>query len=362
MDRRTCSSILNAHVFSYGSHLKLLRMIMPTFFRSKLPLYLSWFAAVLLLATAAPAKDFVTFDGKPASGSAKRIVFLTGDEEYRSEEGLVQLAKILAERHGFHCTVLFAIDPKDGTINPDVNNSLPGAESLDTADAIVMMLRFRAYSDDTMKHFADAYLRGVPIVALRTSTHAFRYDGKSTSAYKDYSHNSREWAGGFGRQVLGETWVSHLGTNHKEATRAVAEANVKDHPLMRGVGEIFADSGAYTADPMKDSTILMRAYVLNGATPDAKPLEGKKNSPLQPVVWCREPTNAAGKVNRVLCTTMGAATDLRDESLRRLLVNAVYWGLGQEVPAKADVQLVGEYAPSDYSFKGYRKGIKPSDL
>ncbi len=157
-------------------------------------------------------------------------MFLTGDEEYRSEEGLVQLAKILALRHGFHCTVLFAIDPKDGTINPDVNNSLPGAEALDQADCVVMMLRFRAYPDETMKHFVDAYERGVPIVALRTSTHAFRYNPKSESAYKDYSHDSRVWQGGFGRQVLGETWVTHLGTNHREATRAVPVAESKEHP------------------------------------------------------------------------------------------------------------------------------------
>src|SRR5436190_1379250 len=88
-------------------------------------------------------------------GRGKHVVFLSGDEEYRSEEGLPMLAKILSQRHGFKCTVLFAVDP-DGTINPDNTTSLPGAEALDSADAIVMLVRFRAWNDEAMKHFADA--------------------------------------------------------------------------------------------------------------------------------------------------------------------------------------------------------------
>src|SRR5437763_1482299 len=99
------------------------------------------------------------------------IVLLSGDEEYRSEEGLPMLAKILSERHGFKCTVLFAIG-KDGTIDPNAKTSIPGVAALDSADVILMALRFRAYPDKEMKHFADAYLHGVPIIALRTSTHA----------------------------------------------------------------------------------------------------------------------------------------------------------------------------------------------
>ena len=88
-------------------------------------------------------------------------------------KSLPQMAKILAERHGFKCTVLFAIDPADGTINPNITTNMPGAEALDSADAIVMALRFREWPDAQMKHFVDAYLAGKPIIALRTSTHAF---------------------------------------------------------------------------------------------------------------------------------------------------------------------------------------------
>src|SRR5438477_11303321 len=124
---------------------------------------------LLLPGFALAAQTSVTYAPKDGPGRGKHIVFLSGDEEYRSEEGLPMLAKILSQRHGFKCTVLFALDA-DGTINPTKNTSLPGAEALDSADAVVMLVRFRAYPDDVMKHFADAYKRGVAFVGLRTST------------------------------------------------------------------------------------------------------------------------------------------------------------------------------------------------
>src|SRR5437879_1370228 len=80
--------------------------------------------------------DFVVYTGKSGAGVGKQVVFLSGDEEYRSEEGLPQLAKILAERHGFKCTVLFAINPADGAIDPNVRTNMPGAEALDSADVV----------------------------------------------------------------------------------------------------------------------------------------------------------------------------------------------------------------------------------
>ncbi len=326
-------------------------------------------AAVLILGTGlvalpldrAVAADTVVYEGKSGPGVGKHIVFLAGDEEYRSEESLPQMAKILAVRHGFKCTVLFSLDSKDGTINPNAGGNLTGAEALDQADAIFMMLRFRKYPDDSMKHFVDAYLAGKPIIALRTSTHAFQFNNKSNAPYAKYSYNSKDWPGGFGRQVLGETWVGHLGENHKEATHGVIEASQKSDPILRSVGDIFADTGCYHTEPQADSTILVRADILDGTSPYA-PSHPTKNSPHRPLAWYRIHKNEAGNTNKVFCTTMGSATDLRDEYLRRLLVNSVYWGLGMAVPEAADVRLVGDFQPSNYSFGGFRKGVKPADL
>src|SRR4051794_25436307 len=177
------------------------------------------FLFVASLATAA-AQSFLVFN-PPAGVTSKNkhVVLLSGDEEYRSEEGLPMLAKILSQRHGFKCTVLFALDP-DGTINPDNQSSLPGAEALDSADAIVMLLRYRAWPDEQMKYFADAFKRGVPIIALRTSTHAFLF---KEGAYLPFNT--------FGKRVLGEQWVNHWGKHKSEATRGVIEPSAANDPL-----------------------------------------------------------------------------------------------------------------------------------
>src|SRR6266853_4123797 len=82
--------------------------------------------ALLMAATAA---DRLVIPGKNGPGKGKRIVLVSGDEEYRSEQVLPQLARILSQRHGFDCTVLFAIDPATGAIDPNRNDNIPGLEA-----------------------------------------------------------------------------------------------------------------------------------------------------------------------------------------------------------------------------------------
>lgn len=292
----------------------------------------------------------VHYKGKDGPGKGKHVVLISGDEEYRSEECLPMLGKVLAERHGFDCTVLFSVN-EQGEIDPNNQASVTNPQALDSADLIIMALRFRNWPDEDMKHFVDAYHRGVPIVALRTSTHAFRMRGES--AYRDFS--------GFGKNVLGEGWVSHWGRHKVQGCRGVVEEANKNHPILKSATDVFADSDVYEAHPPEDVTILMRGAVTETLDPDSKPIEGKKNDPMMPVAWTREFKNPEGNTNRIFCTTMGAATDFRSEGLRRLVVNAVFWGLELDVPEKADVTPIGEYEPTFYSFNGFKKGVKPSD-
>lgn len=309
----------------------------------------------------AEAKEWVVYEGGNGPGKGKHIVLLSGDEEYRSEEGLPMLGKILAERHGFKCTVLFPIDPATGQINPKYTKNVPGMEALKSADLAIVLWRFRELPDEQMQYFVDYYLAGKPIIALRTSTHAFNYSNQSTSKFKQYHWQSKDWKGGFGKQVLGETWVAHHGDHKKEATAGIIEPSAKEHPILKGVEDIFGDSDVYTANPPADTEVLVRGQVLKGMKRGDAPVEGKKNDPMQPVVWVRNYKNEAGKTNKIVTTTMGAATDLLDEGLRRLLVNASYWAVGLPVPEKADVSFVGEYEPTMYGFDGFKKGVKPED-
>jgi Trehalose utilisation len=324
--------------------------------------------ASLTLAFMQVQETSVTYPAKSGPGKGRHIVFLSGDEEYRGEEGLPMLAKILSQRHGFRCTVLFSVDP-DGTINPKATKSLSNPSALDTADAIVMLLRFRAWPDEDMTRFDKLVRSGKPIVALRTSTHAFNGFPKG-SAWETWNWNNQ---GGFGKRVLGETWLTHWGRHKVEATRGAIEPSQKNHPILRGVTDIFGDTDVYEAYPPADATILVRGLVLKGLTADSEPADHRKarvtdkqeqgiNDPAMPVAWTRVNTNDNGTTNRVLTTTMGSATDLESEGLRRLIVNGVYWGLGLDVPARADVRYVDEYLPSFYGFDGFRQGLRASDF
>src|SRR6267378_4055442 len=201
---------------------------------------LTWvFCVQLAVASWTHAGEWVTYEGKQGPGKGKDIVFISGDEEYRSEESLPMLAKILAVRHGFKCTVLFPINGADGTIDPVIQTNIPGIEALDSADLCVMGLRFRELPDEKMKHFVDYLNAGKPIIALRTSTHAFAYDRNKQSPYAKYDWRGKEWPGGFGQQVLGETWVNHHGDHGKESTRGLINEPFRNRPVLRGVGAIW---------------------------------------------------------------------------------------------------------------------------
>jgi hypothetical protein len=325
-------------------------------------------AALLLLAARRPDDNpWLVFEGSEGSGKGKHIVLLSGDEEYRSEESMPQLAKILSKHHGFKCTVLFAINKQSGEIDPNTVDNIPGMEAIDSADLVLMALRFRNLPDDQMKHFVDYIESGKPVLGMRTSTHAFNFDKNPASAYRKYTwtNKDKDYEKGFGRQVLGETWVNHHGSHGKQATRGVPAEGMKDHPILKGCEDIFGPTDVYTVSTLAgDSKPLVLGQVLEGMNPTDKPIDGPKNNPMMPIAWTKSYTGTAGKASRVFCTTMGASQDLLTEGTRRMIVNAAYWCLGLEdkIPAKNDVEIVGEWHPTKFGFNGYKKGVKPADL
>ena len=314
------------------------------------------------------ADPWLELPGGEGPGKGKQVVLISGDEEYRSEEALTQLGKILAQRHGFDCTVLYAIDPATGEINPDHTTNIPGLEALENADLMVIATRFRNLPDEQMRHI-DAYLRaGRPVVGMRTATHAFNVPRNRTYHHYAWDQTGERMPQGFGRQVLGESWVAHHGVHAKESTRGIVAPDAKDHPVLRGIadGDIWGPTDVYAVRlPLPgDSQPLVLGQVLVGMKPDDPPVEGPKNEPMMPVAWTKTYAIEGGPAGRVFTTTMGAATDLASAGVRRLLVNGCYWAVGLEdrIPAATDVELVGEFVPTPFGFKGAKKGLKPADL
>ena len=310
----------------------------------------------LALATAAGHAAPLVFQGTDGPGKGKHLVFLAGDHEYRSEESLPALARLLAKHHGFKCTVLFNID-KEGNIGAGEPQNMPGMEALDTADLAVVFLRFQSFPKEQMQHF-DAYLnRGGPVIGLRTATHGFKMG--ADDAFAKYSYNSKV-AGyelGFGHQVLGQTWVGHYGQNHRQSTRIAIVPEKAAHPILRGVKDIWVQVGGYVGKPT-DGEILTLAQPLNGMTPDS-PADATK--PPQASEWTRSYKSASGKTARVFTSLYGTSEDITNEGYRRMLVNSCFWALGLEAGIKPDLNIafVGPFKPNTFNGGGYARGIKP---
>ncbi len=327
---------------------------------------LAAFCIALLCAfqsTFAANPQCLNLPGKDGPGKGKNVVLVGAANEYNPELALPLLAHILSERHGFNCTVCFSLD-KSGEFDTNVNDNIPGLEALDNADLLIILCRFQRIPDEQMKHVVDYLEAGKPVIGLRTATHSFDFPGNSKTSYAKYTWTSKEpgFEGGFGRVVLGETWITHHAPNGSTSTRALIVKSTVESPILRGIGdgEIWASTGVYGIRlPLPEScTTLLLGQVLDGPHPTDKPKEGKLNEPMMPVAWSKTYSVVEGKTGRAFTTTMGSGADLeKSEALRRLLVNAAYWatGLEDKIPAKADVDLVP-------NVKTMKKGLKPADI
>lgn len=346
--------------------------IFAEFFRFVLPVLVT--STLVLVAPRVHAGDpWNVYEGGGGPGEGKEIVLVSGDEEYRSEEALTQLGRILAKHHGFKCTVVYAIDPKTGVIDCNNQQNIPGLEALGTADLMIIATRFRNPPGEQMRHIDRFLKRGRPVIGMRTATHAFRNRGGwDWSHYANgYNGEKKEWKGGFGRLVLGEMWVNHHGHHGQESTRGLAAPGAEGHPALRGIkdGDIWGPTDVYEVRlPLPgDSSPVVLGQVLAGMEKDDEPVEGRKNNPMMPVAWTKSYQIPGGMKGRVFTTTMGSSTDLVAPGTRRMIVNAAYWLLVMDVPAAGtDVGIVGEFKPTNFGFRRgdywLKRGVRPSDL
>lgn len=311
--------------------------------------FLAALVLLIKLCTVSAAEPGLVIEGKEGIGKGQHIVFITGEEYYRSEEGMSMFAKILSQHHGYKCTVLFAMDPITGFINANMANNIPGLEALKSADLMVVFARFRELPDADMKHIVDYVNAGKPVLGIRNATHAFRYSANSTSPYKSWDFQSKAWLGGFGQQILGDTWIAHYGKFQKEATLATVVSTQRNNPVLRGVADtIFCHTDVNSVERlMPKDLVLMQGQVLSGLNPTDPPVTDKRKDVRMPFAWFKTYTAPSGKEGRSFSTTAGASLDWQSEDLRRLMVNAIYSLTGHEkdIPEKSNVNFIGEYKP-----------------
>jgi len=318
------------------------------------------------LVNAQQQPQWLQFQPKKDIANGKHIVLIAGDEEYRTEESLPMLAKILTHHHGFITTVLFSINPETGLIDPNYQNNIPGMDHLSSADLLIIATRFRELPDHQMKYF-DEYLKaGKPIMGFRTATHAFNFEKKPNSPYAKYGYSSKQkgWEGGFGKKILGETWVSHHGNHGSEGTRGLVNGLLqkKNHPLLYGVTNIWGPTDVYTVSSLPaDAEVLVWGQTTMGMTAESL---GNWEKTIMPIAWTKSYVSESGNKGKVFTTTMGSSIDFLSEDLRRLIVNACYWavGLKNKSADKNNVDIVGTYHPTKFGLLDFKNGKRPQDL
>jgi len=304
------------------------------------------------------AKDRLVFEPPESKANGKHIVLISGDEEYRSEESCPMLGKILSQRHGFRCTVLFAISKETGVIDPNDNSNIPGTETLASADLVVLATRWRVLPGEQLQPILDYLKAGKPLIAYRTATHAFNNDDK----YGGY-----DWQN-FGVQVVGENWHSHHGEHKVQGGRGVVVPENESHPILNQVSDVFTLSDIYGVVHLDESeaTVLMRGAVTETLDPASLPVEGEQNSPMMPLAWIKPYQIEGGKKGMCFATTAGAAVDFRSRDLRRMIVNAAYHLTEMKVPKRVNVSFVDPFQPSFYGFMPkeffLERGLRVEDL
>jgi hypothetical protein len=309
---------------------------------------------------------FLQFEGKEGPGKGKHIVLVAGDDEYRSEESMPMMAKLLSQHYGFKTTVLFPIDPSTGDVVPSYQNNIPGLENLESADLMIMLIRFRELPDSQTKYIEDFLKVGKPIIGLRTSTHGFAYQKDKTSPFAKWTWNGKEagWEKGFGKRIFGETWINHHGIHAKEGSRSLIDGvqQMNDHPILRGVNDIWVPEDVYGIQSLpEDVEVLIYGQSTAGMTAEAAPIWEKS---VMPIAWTKPYQIEGGKTGMAFASTMGSSMGFQSEDLRRLVVNASFWllGMSETITPELNMAIVGEYKPTMFGFDTFRKGMKVADF
>lgn len=342
--------------------------------KSNLPILLCSLTLLLCCrsAFAHPLPDsphWLTYPGGDGPGKGKHIVLIAADQEYRSEQSMPMLAKILSKHHGFDCTVLFAVNDK-GEVDPTMpvypekgkeaefkSHHIPGTEHLASADLVIFFARLLTLPMQERENIVKHVDSGKPFIAIRTANHGFH-------AALPYKINGKQVR--WGEDVLGGSFMNHHGRWHADSTRGTIVEALKDHPIVAGVTDIWGTSDVYRTYKEGGSlpagcTALVWGQPLMGRKPDDAP--NTKLEPL-PVAWFKSWQTSSGKSARVFHTTMGSASDMESAGLRRMIINAAYWGMGMEavINPTRSVEIVGEYKPLGTGFNYKQLGVVPKPV
>ena len=243
---------------------------------------------------------WVTSPSADARIAPMRVVFISGSREYESDKTMPILKKYLEGKYPSIVTVLNAKSKSD----------LPGLESLDRCDVVVLFTRRLELEGKQLERLKKYCQSGKPLVGIRTASHAF--DAK----LPDERHDS--WST-FDVDVLGANYQGHYGSKppNNPGTLLSVVSDAATHPVLTGIP---ANGVRATSHLYKNRNLAPTVTpLLNGQ------LEG--TSTVEPVAWVNNANH-----RRVFYTSLGSPEDFQLPAFRRLLLNGILWSLNQPIP------------------------------
>ncbi len=222
--------------------------------------------------------------------SAPTIVFVAGEFEYHSKETLPAYARKLSAEYQVNAIVLQR--PDDEKIQ-----SIPDLEKLDQADLAVILIRRMVLPEEQLNHFKKYLAAGKPLVGMRTASHSFE--------------NWKE----FDAQVLGGNYQGHHANELKTSVSLIAE--MRDHPLLRGVTPFVSDGSLYKNTPLRAGSKPILLGTVTGQPPE-------------PLAWTHEYHGG-----RIFYTSLGHPNDFKQDSFLHLLQNGMEWALDRPLEKRA---------------------------
>jgi hypothetical protein len=214
------------------------------------------------------------------AGKGRHVVFVVGDQEYRSEESMPAFAKMLEAHHGFRCTLVLPRNPQTGEVDPGVSVNLVGLEALDKADLMVCScasrncpMPRRSTSSTTRKPAAHR--------RLRTSTHAFNYQMILASPYAATASAAGNSKAASDARCSAKPDQPLRGPP-EESTRGNRSRHGR-HPILRGVKTSGGRRTLRNHDSDRDSKPILLGQVLAAWSP--QPLRIQQET--RPVAWIK---------------------------------------------------------------------------
>jgi putative heme-binding domain-containing protein len=236
------------------------------------------FAYMMVDGKASSATSTPAASGRRSDAKKLKVCLVSGSFEYKSDESLSAFQKYLEANFPVECSRVFAKAEKDKTLD-----GLENLEKCDVAIFFTRRLQIDGASLQQVKAFAKS---GKPIIGIRTASHGFQ-----------------NWLQ-MDKEVFGGDYKNHYGTNVVCEVKRVEKE--KTHPVLNRIVDYQSNGSLY-----KNPNIAADAVVL---------LTGSIPSATEPVAWVREKDG-----RRVFYTSLGHPEDFKNETFRRLLVNAIAW-------------------------------------